>query len=86
MSEEELAAALPFGGSSRFDSRQALGRFGMGLPNSSLSQAKRLDVYTWQENQKPRWSYLDVDAIAVGKPAVIESIAQPRYLEAVVLS
>jgi hypothetical protein len=75
MSSEVLAAALPFGGSSRFDSRQALGRFGMGLPNASLSQAKRLDVYTWQQNQKPRWSYLDVDAIAAGK---IKCVPRPK--------
>lgn len=35
-----LRQALRFGGSSRFDDRSGLGRYGMGLPNSSLSQAR----------------------------------------------
>lgn len=40
MTEEELTACLRFGGSSRFDSRRSFGRFGMGLPAASLSQAR----------------------------------------------
>ena len=43
-----LRQALRFGGSTRFGDRTGLGRYGMGLPNSSLSQARRVDVYTWQ--------------------------------------
>jgi DNA topoisomerase VI subunit B len=49
MDAETLTTALRFGGSSRFDDRSGPGRFGMGLPNSSFSQAKRLEVYTWQD-------------------------------------
>ena len=50
-----LRQALRFGGSSRFDDRTGLGRYGMGLPNSSLSQARRATVFTWQTigNGKP---------------------------------
>jgi len=73
-----LRQALRFGGSSRFGDRSGLGRYGMGLPNSSLSQASRVTVYTWQGNGKGRIkaelkpstvfsSYLDVDEIAGGK-------------------
>jgi hypothetical protein len=72
-----LRHALRFGGSSRFGDRSGLGRYGMGLPNSSLSQASRVTVYTWQELQKGKArtharpstvysSYLDVDEIASG--------------------
>lgn len=61
-----LRQALQFGGTSRFDDRKGLGRFGMGLPNSSVSQAKRLDVYSWQSSGVPVHSYLDVDEIAGG--------------------
>jgi hypothetical protein len=43
-----LRQALRFGGSTRFGDRGGLGRYGMGLPNASLSQARRLSVYTWQ--------------------------------------
>jgi sensor histidine kinase regulating citrate/malate metabolism len=44
MSADELGLALQFGGSTRFNSRSQLGRYGMGLPNSSLSQCKRVEV------------------------------------------
>jgi hypothetical protein len=45
-----LRQALRFGGSSRFGDRSGLGRYGMGLPNASLSQARRVMVYTWQSS------------------------------------
>src|SRR5690349_17111663 len=48
MDKRTLRHALRFGGSSRFDDRSGLGRYGMGLPNSSLSQARRLDVWSWR--------------------------------------
>src|SRR5579885_3452351 len=43
-----LRQSLRFGGSTRFDDRTGLGRCWMGLPNASLSQARRVTVYTWQ--------------------------------------
>ena len=61
-----LRQALRFGGSTRFRDRQGLGRYGMGLPNSSLSQARRLTVYTWQPGSPVYSSYLDTDQIASG--------------------
>ncbi len=73
-----LRQALRFGGSTRFGDRQGLGRYGMGLPNASLSQARRVTVYTWQggsaagrgrrHTTAPVFSsYLDVDKIARGE-------------------
>ncbi len=61
-----LEVALQFGGSSRFGRRSGTGRFGMGLPNSSVSQARRLEVYTWTKPGPAWWSYLDVDEIRDG--------------------
>jgi len=66
-----LRQALRFGGSTRFGDRRGLGRYGMGLPNASLSQARRVTVFTWQspkntdEHDAPSVysSYLDVDEI-----------------------
>ena len=43
-----LRQALRFGGTTRFGDRSGLGRYGMGLPNASLSQARRVTVFTWQ--------------------------------------
>jgi hypothetical protein len=67
MSPSVLRLALQFGGSTRFNSRAGIGRYGMGLPNSSLSQTRRADVYTWRSPGVVWWSYLDVDEIASGR-------------------
>jgi len=66
MDGRTLRTALRFGGSTRFNSRDGQGRFGMGLPNSSVSQAKRLEVYSWKAGKTPVYCYLDVDEIASG--------------------
>lgn len=57
-----LADALTFGGSSRFDDRSSLGRYGMGLPNGALSRARRVEVYSWRGGDV-RHCYLDVDEL-----------------------
>jgi hypothetical protein len=67
MSPSVLQMALQFGGSTRFNSRKGTGRYGMGLPNSSLSHARRLDVYTWTKPNTVWRSYLDVDEIVAGQ-------------------
>lgn len=67
MDSRTLRTALRFGGSTRFNDRQGLGRYGMGLPNSSLSQAQRLTVYTWGSKRgQVLTSYLDLGEIASG--------------------
>lgn len=71
MDAETLHTALQFGGTQRFNDRNGSGRFGMGLPNSSLSQATRVDVYAWQQRQMCVHSYLDVDEFASGKRSTI---------------
>src|SRR5688572_10374822 len=47
-----LQLALQFGGSTRYNSRRGTGRYGMGLPNGSLSLARRVDVYSWTDPRK----------------------------------
>lgn len=71
MDRKSLRQALRFGGSSRFNDRSGMGRFGMGLPNSSLSQARRVEVYSWQKKAQTIFSYLDVDRIAAGEMTVV---------------
>jgi hypothetical protein len=75
MHADALRAALQIGGTNRFDDRSGLGRFGMGLPCSSISYARRLEVYSWQGMGTANWSYLDVDEIAEG---TLQEIPQPR--------
>ncbi|MBS1702852.1 MAG: ATP-binding protein [Armatimonadetes bacterium] len=54
MSKKEAMVAATFGGSSRYGSRSGMGRFGMGLPCSSLSQARRFDVVTRRDGRVRR--------------------------------
>jgi hypothetical protein len=63
MDVDTLAAALTFGGSSRFNDRSSLGRYGMGLPNGTLSRGRCVEVYTWRGPNSLR-SILDLDQIA----------------------
>jgi signal transduction histidine kinase len=57
MTRDALETALQFGGSTRYGDRTGAGRFGMGLPTSSVSLAKRVDVYTW-DSQTALHAYL----------------------------
>ena len=66
MDARALRTALQFGGSGRFNDRSGAGRFGMGLPNSSVSQSRRLEVYSWRDGNRPLYTYLDVEEIACG--------------------
>lgn len=63
MPPEVLAICLQFGNGTKMHSREGIGRFGIGLPNASVSQARRVDVYSWQNNKCFK-TYLDVDEIA----------------------
>ena len=73
-----LRTALRFGGSTRFDNRRGLGRYGMGLPNSSFSQAKRVTVHSRKScNGDVLRSYLDIDEIASG---VVTEVPEPKQV------
>ena len=64
MSLETLIQALRFGGHELTKSNKRIGKYGMGLPTSSVSQCRRLDVWTWQQDIKQAFhSYIDVDKI-----------------------
>lgn len=79
MNADTLSSALTFGGSSRFNDRSSLGRYGMGLPNGTLSRCRRVEVYTWRGSQCLR-SILDLDWIAdLGDEALpcVEAVESP---------
>ena len=76
MDAETLRRALQFGVGGHLDeeNQKGIGKFGMGLPNSSISQCRHVDVYTWKGGQT--WhSYLDVDEIING---TIVDVPEPR--------
>ena len=47
MDKETLRRSLRYGDGTR-RAREGIGRFGVGLPNSSMSQARQVDVWSWQ--------------------------------------
>ena len=47
MDGDTLRGSLRYGHGTRRE-RRGIGRFGLGLPNSSMSQARRVDIWSWQ--------------------------------------
>ncbi|MEA5624232.1 ATP-binding protein [Nostoc sp. UHCC 0251] len=66
MDANVLRLALQFGNGTYLDQDKhtGIGRFGMGLPSSSISQCQRVDVWSWQNGiENALHSYLDLDEI-----------------------
>ncbi len=75
MGMDVLQMALQFGNGTRLNDFSGIGRFGMGLPNSSISQARRVEVWTWQNGlENAIYSYLDIDEIEQGN---LRSVPNP---------
>ncbi len=54
--------ALSWGGGTHHEDPDFIGRFGFGLPNASINQARRVDVYTKVRADDPIMrAYLDID-------------------------
>ena len=67
MSKDTLIQALRFGGRAQPTRIQNIGKYGMGLPTASISQCRRVDVWTWQNDiNSPSHCYLDVNEIESG--------------------
>lgn len=62
MDPSDLSNCLSLGWGTRLNSRSGLGRFGFGLKGASISQAKRIDVYSWR-NERCYRTYLDLDEV-----------------------
>ena len=66
MDADTLHLALEFGASVNRQKTKGIGKFGMGLPNSSISQCKRVDVWSWTVANQYLHTYLDIDEIKKG--------------------
>lgn len=75
MTSDVLQMALQFGNGTRLNDFSGIGRFGMGLPNSSISQARRVEVWSWKNgSENAIYSYLDIDEI---EKAQLKSVPTP---------
>jgi hypothetical protein len=78
MDQTTLRTALQFGNGQYLDAREGMGKFGMGLTNSSVSKCTRVDVWTWQSGpQSALHTYLDVEEILSGKTEVPTPASRP---------
>ena len=76
MDSTVLRKALQFGNGTRLNDRTGIGRFGMGLPNASISQAGRVEVWSWQNGpDNALYTLLDVEDIKAGRS---KSVPQPK--------
>ena len=67
MDANALRTALQFGNGAHLHDRSGIGRFGMGLPNSSMSQGDRVEVWSWKRGvENAVFSYLDLNEIQTG--------------------
>lgn len=67
MPKDVLELSLGFAQGTRLNERKGIGRFGVGLPLASISQCKRVSVYSWQDGKKPMMTYLDIDEVIENK-------------------
>jgi hypothetical protein len=76
MAASTLRIALQFGNGTHLEPEEqmGIGKFGMGLPNSSISQCERVDVWSWQ-NKKCVHTYLDIQEILAG---TMRSVPEPK--------
>jgi hypothetical protein len=91
MDGKTLETSLRFGGGTKHGASKGLGKFGMGLPNSSASQCSRFEVYSWRENTNILYNYFDFkeikdkkseylpEVIASDLPSHIRGITHPKF-------
>ncbi len=64
MSAKTLVEAIRFGGRTETQSIRKIGKYGMGLPTASVSQCRRFDVWSWENDiDRAVHSYIDLDEI-----------------------
>lgn len=77
MSPNVLKVATSFGGSTSFNNRSDIGRFGMGMKTAALSMSPVMELYSWQERQAYYCMTLDVEAIGKDRANMV-ALPDPR--------
>jgi hypothetical protein len=76
MPPEILENCLSLGWGTRLNTRDGLGRFGFGLKGSSISQARRVVVYSWVKPNEIYRACLDLDEIKDQKLTELPGVAK----------
>jgi hypothetical protein len=79
MDPKTLRDALQFGNGTRLtrDKQKGIGKFGMGLPNASISQCSKLEVWSWRDGSCFH-TFLDVEQIEKG---TLKEVPEPKPSE-----
>lgn len=75
MSSDALYKSLEFGAGENRNDKDGMGKFGMGLPNSSISQCTKVEVWSWENLDNIFYTYLDINEMMGGK---LETIPKPK--------
>ncbi len=84
MNSQTLQVALQFGNGTRLDEDKhtGMGKFGMGLPSASISQARRVEVWSWLSGvESALHTYLDVREIVSGDMSEIPTPSAKKIPE-----
>ena len=61
MDADLLRRSLKMGDGTHFDEQDGIGKFGVGLPQASVSQAKKVEVWSWQNGiENVQYTYIDL--------------------------
>ncbi len=72
MAPAVLKVATAFGGSTSYNNRDGIGRFGMGMKTAGLSMSTVIELYSWQERGAFYNMTLDVEAIGKDRANLVE--------------
>ena len=80
MTEDTIAKCLSVGGRDDSDDSEEghTGKFGYGLPNSSMSQCMKIDVYSWQKKNEILHTYLDYEEVLKKKQQYCNPVEQKK--------
>lgn len=67
MTPTMIRAAVLWGGTHRWNSREGFGRYGFGLPSAAVSITKHYEVYSKTEGGEWHYVPIDIEAIARGE-------------------
>ncbi len=68
MDQTVLRMALQFGNGTHLRDRSGIGRFGMGLPSASISQCRKVEVWSWLSGpDSAMYTHVDLKAVEDGE-------------------
>lgn len=81
MDPKILQRCLKLGYSGRYDSRQGIGRFGVGMTFGAISLCQRIEVYSREKQGNWNYTFLDISDIDTNKEPTLHPVEQKNLPE-----